>query len=438
MTTPEGPHEGAGQVPAVPYPPAGAGRPGDPGPLPQVGARQGGAPLGSLYSPPEPSSPPDRAAPRARWGLFSVLLVLVAVIVGAGSTAVTYALVRQPGAAVASGGTTVGHQPATNPTTGPVRPTTGGTIAAAAAAIGPSVVTVNVAAGNGGGTGSGIVIRSDGYILTNNHVVTLDSQVQASATRISVTLPDGSTTSASVVGTDPGDDLAVIKVGASGLTAASFASSSALTVGQTVVAVGAPLGLSNTVTSGIVSALARPVVTGSSASPSIFDAVQTDAAINPGNSGGPLVDLDGHVVGVNSAIAGTGSGGLPGAQSGNIGIGFAIPSDEASRIATELISTGKATHAILGITVSGSQNSAGPTSATGARVAGVEPGSPAEKAGIQVGDVITQIGKQRIDNSIGAVAATRSHAPGATVQVTVESNGRTTTISVTLGSSSAP
>ena len=362
--------------------------------------------------------------------MTSVLVVLVALIVGAGSTAVTYQVVRQQDMATSS---VVSVSTETAP---PLK--TDGTVAKAAEAISNSVVTVNVASGNQGGTGSGIIIKPDGYILTNNHVVTLDSQTRATANQITVTLPDGSTKAATVVGTDTADDLAVIKVAASGLSAASFAPSSALVVGQTVVAMGAPLGLSNTVTSGIVSALARPVATGSGASASIFDAIQTDAAINPGNSGGPLVDLNGHVVGVNSAIAGTGGGSGSNAQSGNIGIGFAIPSDEASRIATELITTGKATHAILGISVNGAQNTSGPTSASGATVTAVQAGSPAQQAGIQVGDVITQIGKQRIDDSIGAIAATRSHAPGTTVPVTVQSHGQTKTVSVTLGSATTP
>ncbi|MEO9139080.1 MAG: trypsin-like peptidase domain-containing protein [Jatrophihabitans sp.] len=388
----------------------------------------------SPYLPPLPPWDPGTAAPpkgQQRWGLVAGLIVLVAVIVGAGSTAVTYAVVHKDNSSSASSVFNTDGLPA--PT-----PKTDGTVSAAAAAISPSVVTVNVSAGQQGGTGSGIVIKADGYILTNNHVVTLDSTTQANADTITVTLPNGNTTAAKVVGTDPSDDLAVVKVATAPLTPATFASSSALTVGQTVVAMGAPLGLSNTVTSGIVSALARPVITGSGGSASIVDAIQTDAAINPGNSGGPLVDLRGRVVGVNSAIAGTGTSSGSGAQSGNIGIGFAIPSNEASRIAAELIASGKATHAILGVSVGGTQNNAGPTSATGAKVESVEAGSPAQRAGIAAGDVITKIGAQRIDDSTGAVAATRSHAPGATVTVTLTSNGKTKTVQVTLGSSTAP
>ncbi|MDQ6850773.1 MAG: trypsin-like peptidase domain-containing protein [Actinomycetota bacterium] len=359
-----------------------------------------------------------------------VIAAIVALVVATGSTALTYAVVHHDNGAVATGA-----GPATSNQTAPAVQLDG-TVAGAAAAISPSVVTVNVSGGSQGGTGSGIVIRSDGYVLTNNHVVTLDNQTRASVNQITVTLAGGSTKPATVVGTDAGDDLAVVKVAATHLSAAVFAPSSALKVGQTAVAIGAPLGLSNTVTSGIVSALARPVSTGAASTASIFDAVQTDAAINPGNSGGPLVDLNGHVVGVNSAIAGTGNGSST-AQSGNIGIGFAIPSDEASRIATELIKTGKATHAILGISVRGAQNNTGPTSAGGATVAAVQPGSPAQKAGIRRGDIITKIGSQRIDDSVSAVAATRSHAPGSTVDVTVQSQKQTKRLSVTLGSAAS-
>ena len=229
-----------------------------------------------------------------------------------------------------------------------------GTVSAAAAKIQPSVVTINVAGSNESGTGSGIVLDPNGNIVTNNHVVS----VAGSGGQIQVITQDGQSAMATIVGVDASDDLAVIKVsGLKNLTKADFASSSSLQVGQTVVAVGAPLGLSNTVTSGIVSNTARPVQTGDSASSTAtFDAIQTDAAINPGNSGGPLVNLNGDVVGINAAIATADTGGVqvPGQtqQSGSIGIGFAIPSDEASRIAAELIANGKATHAVIGVAVS--------------------------------------------------------------------------------------
>lgn len=368
-------------------------------------------------------------APKRSGTARTVLIAAaVAVVVGGGVGAGV--------AAAISDGSSGGSAGLSNSTQAAPAAKLDGSVAGAASAISPSVVTLSVSAGQSGGTGSGIVIKTDGdtgYVLTNNHVVTLDSQTEASANQISVTLPNGTNTDATMVGTDPADDLAVVKIQSSGLKAASFSSSSKLQVGQTVVAMGAPLGLSNTVTSGIVSALARPVSTGSGDQGAIFNAIQTDAAINPGNSGGPLVDLNGNVVGVNSAIAGTGDS-TSGTQSGNIGIGFAIPSDEASRIADELITTGKATHAVLGITVKGAAQQSGPTSGAGATVGSVQAGSPAAKAGIKAGDVITKIGDQRIDDSVTAVAATRSFAPGTKVPVTVTSGGQTKTVDVTLGS----
>src|SRR6185437_3179517 len=211
---------------------------------------------------------------------------------------------------------------------------------------------------------------------TNDHVV----DIGTGGGQIQVVLSDGRSATAKIVGRDTSDDLAVVKVsGLNNLVAATFAKSSSLTVGQTVVAVGAPLGLSDTVTSGIVSSLARPVRAGDN-DQAVFNAVQTDAAINPGNSGGPLVDLNGSVVGINAAIASNDSGGglqIPGqpTQSGNIGIGFAIPSDEASRIASELIATGKATHAILGVEVT--DGTATTTGTAGVTLHTVTPGGVA-------------------------------------------------------------
>jgi putative serine protease PepD len=299
------------------------------------------------------------------------------------------------------------------------------------------VVTINVTSAQESDTGSGVIIRQDGYILTNNHVI---STATGGNGTIKVTLADGRTVSATVVGTDPSDDLAVLKVKLTGLTAATFASSSALQVGQTVVAVGAPLGLSDTVTAGIVSNTARPVTTGDSNNDqAVFNAVQTDAAINPGNSGGPLVNLNGDVVGINAAIATDQSNGglqVPGQQSssGNIGIGFAIPSDEASRIATELISTGKATHAVLGVSVGGGTAA---TQSSGAVIRSVTSGSPADKAGLRVGDVVTALAGQRIDEADALVAAVRSHAPGQQVKLSYTRGGRSTTVTLTLGESAS-
>ena len=322
-----------------------------------------------------------------------------------------------------------------------------GTVGAAAAKIRPSVVTINVTSSQASGTGSGVIIRQDGYILTNDHVVAVGSSTGSTTGSggatgtVQVTLSDGRTAGAKIVGRDTSDDLAVIKVdGLNNLTAATFAKSSSLSVGQAVVAVGAPLGLSDTVTSGIVSNLARPVRAGDN-DQAVFEAVQTDAAINPGNSGGPLVDLNGSVVGINAAIASDQSGGglqIPGQpqqQAGNIGIGFAIPADEASRIASELIATGKATHAVLGVSVGGDTTAS--RSVAGVALKSVNAGGVAAKAGLQVGDIVTAIDGQQVTSSDALIAAVRNHAPGQQVKVDYTRGGKANSVTVTLGSSNS-
>jgi len=353
---------------------------------------------------------------------------VVAAVVGGGVGGGVVAVADHNGKTVSSG-ITVTTQTAANAAK------LDGTVSAAAAKIIPSVVTISVTGQSESGTGSGVIIREDGYILTNNHVVS----VAGSGGSITVLTSDGRTAKATVVGTDLSDDLAVVKIDLPELSAATFAKSSSLIVGQSVVAVGAPLGLSTTVTSGIVSNVARPVQTGNSASnAAVFNAIQTDAAINPGNSGGPLVDLNGAVVGINAAIATAGSGGLtvPGqsTQSGSIGIGFAIPSDEASRIAGELIATGKATHAVIGVSVS-------PTSSTstvaGASIAVVNANSPAANAGLAVGDVVTKVNNQLVTENIDLIAAIRSYAPGSKVTITYTRGGAAHTTEVTLGTASS-
>jgi putative serine protease PepD len=390
------------------------------GGYPPPPARPGGGTGGPGYPMPGSSGNSRRTV---------VTAAAVAAIVGGGVGAGTVAIFDGSSKTVISSGLT-------GATSAAPAAKVDGSISSAAAKIGPSVVTIDVVTSSQHDTGSGVVIRSDGQILTNNHVIS-----GGSGATITVTLSDGRTAKATVVGTDPSDDLAVIKVPLTKLTAASFTSSKSLVVGQTVVAVGAPLGLSDTVTYGIVSSIARPVSTGSAASGdgAVFNAIQTDAAINPGNSGGPLVDLNGNVVGINAAIAtDNSSGGLqvPGqqSQSGNIGIGFAIPSDEASRIAAELIATGKATHALMGLSVVDTPT--GSSSQPGASVRSLTAGGPASKAGIKTGDVITKLGDQRIDSANALVASVRSHAPGDTVAVTYLRNSRSTTVQVTLGSAS--
>jgi putative serine protease PepD len=311
-------------------------------------------------------------------------------------------------------------------------PAPAGSVQEVASKVLPSTVSVLASSGSSGGEGSGVILTADGMILTNNHVV-------EGATTLEVRFNDGTTATAKIVGTTATDDLAVIKAeGVSGLTPATLGNSADLQVGQPVVAIGSPLGLSATVTSGIVSALNRPVRTGSESGQTqdtVINAVQTDAAINPGNSGGALVDMNGSVIGINSAIASL-SASESGGQAGSIGVGFAIPVDQAKRIAKEIIDTGKATHAVLGASVS---DAAGQSSQipTGAKIANVTEGSGAQAAGLQAGDVITAIGNQTVESADALIAAVRSATPNGTTNVTFVRDGASQTVSVTLGSAEA-
>lgn len=303
-----------------------------------------------------------------------------------------------------------------------------GSVQSVAQKVVPSVVMIKVAGARAEGEGSGVVLSTDGLILTNNHVV---SGAGPNA-KMEVAFSDGSTSPAALVGTDPISDLAVIKVsGKSGLTPIELGSSDNLQVGEGVVAVGSPLGLAGTVTTGIVSALNRPVSTsGESGSVgSVIDAVQTDAAINPGNSGGALVDMNGKLIGINTAIATLGVSDASGGQSGSIGLGFAIPVDQARRVADELIKTGKATYAQIGIKVRAQDD------VNGARVLEVTPDGPAAKAGIPNGAVITKLDDQVVDSGNALIAAVRSHRPGDKVKVTYtdEQGNNSKTAEITLG-----
>ncbi|TDD29418.1 PDZ domain-containing protein [Kribbella turkmenica] len=303
-----------------------------------------------------------------------------------------------------------------------------GSVQAAAAKVLPSTVKIAVATSRGSAGGSGIVISKDGLIVTNNHVVA----GAGNGGRISVILNDGRTVPATIKGTDPLTDLAVIKADATDLTPATLGSSGKLAVGQGVVAIGSPFGLEATVTSGIVSALDRPVTSGDDepGSTTVFPAVQTDAAINPGNSGGALIDLAGQVVGINSAIKTAGGSGQ--SEGGNIGLGFAIPIDQAKPIIDELVAKGKATHARLGVQVGDAQSSDGLSN--GARLGEVTPGGAADKAGLQAGDVVTAVDGKVIASGDALVAAVRSHRPGDEVKITIVRGGKTQTITATLGS----
>jgi putative serine protease PepD len=321
----------------------------------------------------------------------------------------------------------------------PVAPAADNTVSKAAQVILPSVVTISEIGNNEAGTGSGIIIRPDGYILTNNHVVAGASGQSGSLT---VTLQSGETVNASVVGTDPSSDLAVIKIAKTGLTAATFGDSDALQIGELVVAVGSPLGLAGTVTSGIVSAVHRPVRTGDSNvrdANAVLDAIQTDAPINPGNSGGPLVNSKGQIVGINSAIATVDSGssspfGGQQQQSGNIGVGFAIASNYAQKIAQQLITSTRAVHPYLGVGAQDSGNDPTGTGigGTGAKIQNLVNGGPAQQAGLQNGDVITKVDDRPVSDVDALIAAVRAHEIGETVTVTYTRNGQTQTAKVTL------
>ena len=302
-----------------------------------------------------------------------------------------------------------------------------GSISAIAAKVQPSVVQLNVTGGQESGTGSGFIISSDGYIVTNNHV----AGVAAQGGSIEVAFSDGSTAQGKLVGANADYDIAVVKVDKTGLPALTLGDSSALAVGDSVIAIGSPLGLSGTVTTGIVSALNRPVTAGGAetGTTSYIDAIQTDAAINPGNSGGPLLDGNGNVIGVNSAIATMGSDGT--SQTGSIGLGFAIPIDTAKRVADEIVKTGSASTPVIGVSLD--QQYDGP----GARVAEVTAGSGAEAAGLQPGDVITKVDGQVMSDSTQVIVSIRAKAPGDSVTLTIERNGSTQDVPVTLKASSS-
>jgi putative serine protease PepD len=304
---------------------------------------------------------------------------------------------------------------------------TGGmSVKAIAAAVTPSVVSVNVTTASGGDTGSGSIIRtnaSSSYILTNNHVI--DAAITDNGT-ISVELNNGDTLVAKILGRDTTYDLAVLQVMMGNLPVIAFGDSSTLSIGDPVVAIGSPLGLTSTVTSGIVSALNRPVTTGTTSSQSYINAIQTDAAINPGNSGGALLDSQGRMVGVNSAIAALTAG-----QSGSIGLGFSIPINEAKRTANEIIDTPThtSTRPVLGVFFD--PNYTG----IGARIAQVSSKEGADNAGIPVGSVVRSIDGFKISDQISAIVRIRSYAPGATILVVVDlPSGLSKVFKVILGS----
>ncbi len=308
------------------------------------------------------------------------------------------------------------------------------TTESAAAQVLPSVVKIYASSPTESGSGSGIILSADGEILTNNHV----AELAVNGGRLAVSFNDGTTRKAHIIGRDPLTDLAVIKAdNISGLTPADLGNSDKLQVGQQVVAVGAPFGLKSTVTTGIVSALNRPVSThGEDVNDpaTIFPAIQTDAAINPGNSGGPLVTLDGEVVGINSAIRTASSSEVYGGQGGSIGLGFAIPINEAMPIVKQLRHHQQPTHARIGIEVTDAAGHLGLPG--GAKVHSVTPDGPGAESDLKAGDVITKLNGDDVTSADGLVADVRSYRPGDTITLTVKSPGDDSPhkVKVTLGS----
>jgi len=283
----------------------------------------------------------------------------------------------------------------------------------------PSVVTIRARAGNAGSLGSGFIVSGDGYVLTNDHVV------GGANVTITITFSDGRTAPARVVGTETESDVAVLKIDQTGLPAVEFADSDAVQVGDPVIAVGAPLALSNTVTYGIVSALDRPVVAGESGSPRYYAAIQTDAAVNQGNSGGPLFDLAGRAVGINSVIKSLSSDQQ---TAGNVGLAFAIPINQAKRQAQDIIEKGKARRTVLGAT----PDPAFRSPAGGVKLQTVAAGGPAEQAGLRAGDVITRVEDDSVEDPEDLIALVRKYAPGAVVNIQYQRSGADQSASVTL------
>lgn len=410
-----------------------------PGPIPgsaggNTGARPipGGTGVGPMPTGPGPIPgmlPPMGPPPRRRRsaGLIFGALGIAVVSAGIGGAAATVVELGHQsggghGTTAASGGAP--SVPAANMPPGSVEQV--------ASKVVPSVVMLETDLGRQSEEGSGVILSADGLILTNNHVVAAAAKPPAGSPppKTTVTFYDGRTATFSVVGADPTSDIAVVRVqGASGLTPIAMGSSAGLKVGQPVVAIGSPLGLAGTVTTGIVSALNRPVSTTGEAGNqnTVLDAVQTDAAINPGNSGGALVNMNSQLVGINSAIATLGADSGD-AQSGSIGLGFAIPVDQAKRIADELISTGKATHASLGVQVTTDKG------VPGAKVMEVVGNGAAANAGVPKGVIVTKVDDRTINSADALVAAVRSKAPGDKVALTYQDPaGGTRTVQVTLG-----
>ena len=453
-----------GQVP----PAFGGPRPGETQPtVPVAGVPPYGA------QPGQPAVAGQPAPKQRRIGLGVAAAIVAAALIGGASGAGITALISNNDAPASSDSADSAQNIVVNDTDSVNQ------ITAVAAKASPSVVTISVTGGQAGGTGSGIILSEDGYVLTNTHVVTLDGATGDPT--IQVKTNDGHLYEAELVGTDPLSDLAVIKLAdASGLTPLEFADSDKLNVGDTAIAIGAPLGLSGTVTNGIISALNRSIDVASSAAPTtpddstegdsgegdsgqgdgseqspfdfFFDlpnpdgsqpdtqqsaasgqvslpVIQTDAAINPGNSGGALLDSEGELIGVNVAIL---SAGGSSTEAGNIGVGFAVPSNLAERIANEIIENGAATHGLLGATVT-SAEADGQSDIVGALISEVSAGGAAEQAGLEAGDVVTEFNGVPITDQTDLTAQVRALPGGEKAEITFTRDGESQTVSVTLG-----
>ncbi|MFI8218589.1 S1C family serine protease [Streptomyces sp. NPDC085932] len=403
--------------PSWPPPPPPAGPHGGGG----SGSGPGG--WGASYQQPAPKSG------RGRGGLVAGILIAALVAGGLGG-GLGYTLAKNNDDS--TGSTTV----SASSSGGDVKRDPG-TVAGVAAKALPSTVTIEAESTSGeGGTGTGFVFDKQGHIVTNNHVVA-DA---VDGGKVTATFPDGKKYDAQVVGNAQGYDVAVIKLkNAPGdLKPLTLGDSDKVAVGDATIAIGAPFGLSDTVTTGVISAKNRPVASsdGSGSQASYMSALQTDASINPGNSGGPLLDAQGNVIGINSAIQSTGNGGFGTGQSGSIGLGFAIPINQAKYVAQELIRTGKPVYAKIGASVSLDDSSDGAqiTDQGAGGSAPVEPGGPAAKAGLKPGDVITKLDGHVIDSGPTLIGEIWTHKPGDKVTITYERDGKERTTEVTLGS----
>jgi putative serine protease PepD len=365
----------------------------------------------STGPPPEPVVDPD--APRRSLAPILVICLVTALLAGGLGGTLGYVFAVKGGVGRAAG-TALGGSSQAPPAAANRAPDS---LAGVAKTVLPSVVTVHVT----NAIGSGFVVSQDGYIVTNDHVV------EGANGAMSVTFNDGSTATAGLVGRDPESDVAVIKVSKSNLTPVQIGNSDTIQVGDPVLAFGSPLALENTVTAGIVSALDRGIKAGDSGSTvRYYAAIQTDAAVNQGNSGGPLVDAAGKVIGMNSVIRSIGS---TDTEAGNIGLAFAIPINQAKRIATDIIDTGKARRTVIGAEVSDNgTNGAG----SGARLRTVDAGGPAATAGLKAGDVLTKFNGILLENSTDLIALVRKYAPGAVVSVDYRRGTKSASASVTL------